>query len=86
MTRADILSVAEWYVKNIRGWNLEQRNEPWCLDLKYIRTMPVKMVDLADFPKLNRWLGFMQGVLWAHGIYSLDDLRTHNRIVTTSYE
>lgn len=86
MTRADILSVAEWYVKNIDGWNLEHRNEPWCRDLKYIRTMPVKMVDLADFPKLNRWLGFMQGVLWANGIYSLDDLRTHNRIVTTSYE
>ncbi|MBI2047842.1 MAG: hypothetical protein HYT27_01765 [Parcubacteria group bacterium] len=29
--------------------------------------------------KLNRWLGFMQGVFWVLGIYTLDQLRNHNR-------
>ena len=24
-----------------------------------------------------RWLGFLQGVLWTYGIYSIDDLRGH---------
>lgn len=29
--------------------------------------------------KFYRWLGFMQGVLWLRGCYSLDELRDHNR-------
>ena len=29
--------------------------------------------------KAFRWLGFIQGVLWAEGIYSIDELRDHNR-------
>lgn len=29
--------------------------------------------------KVFRWLGFMQGVLWHLGIYTLEELKTHNR-------
>ena len=29
--------------------------------------------------KAFRWLGFMQGVLWRQGVYSLNDLKNHNR-------
>lgn len=29
--------------------------------------------------KFYRWLGFMQGALWMTGVYSLDELRAHNR-------
>ncbi|MDP3725886.1 MAG: hypothetical protein Q8R36_01675 [bacterium] len=29
--------------------------------------------------KLNRWLGFMQGVFWVLGMYTLDELKNHNR-------
>ena len=32
-----------------------------------------------DWEKANRWLGFIQGVLWLHGDYTLDQLRGHNR-------
>lgn len=32
-----------------------------------------------DIEKANRWLGFIQGVLWAAGDYSISDLREHNR-------
>jgi hypothetical protein len=32
-----------------------------------------------DTMKLNRWLGFVQGVLWAQLDCSLDDLRKHVR-------
>ncbi|MFA7194059.1 MAG: hypothetical protein WC087_04045 [Candidatus Paceibacterota bacterium] len=28
--------------------------------------------------KVFRWLGFLQGVLWSHKIYTLDDLKGHN--------
>ena len=29
--------------------------------------------------KVNRWLGFIQGVLWFCGIYTLNELKDHNR-------
>lgn len=29
--------------------------------------------------KLMRWHGFLQGVLWCCGVYSLDALKAHNR-------
>ena len=29
--------------------------------------------------KVMRWLGFTQGCLWVHGIYSIDELGDHNR-------
>ena len=28
--------------------------------------------------KAFRWLGFVQGVLWDTGVYSIDELKTHN--------
>jgi hypothetical protein len=29
--------------------------------------------------KTFRWLGFLQGVLWTAGIFSIDELKNHNR-------
>jgi len=34
---------------------------------------------VKTFGKVNRWFGFMQGILWRDGYYSLDELRSHNR-------
>lgn len=28
--------------------------------------------------KVNRWLGFVQGVLWTAGLYTIDAMREHN--------
>jgi hypothetical protein len=28
--------------------------------------------------KMARWLGFIQGVLWTLGVYSIDEMRDHN--------
>ncbi len=36
-----------------------------------------KMVE-EDIEKAMRWLGFMQGVFWSQGIFTLNDLREHN--------
>ncbi len=33
----------------------------------------------AEWEKLNRWLGFIQGVLWSQGVYKLSEMRDHNR-------
>jgi recombinational DNA repair protein (RecF pathway) len=29
--------------------------------------------------KAFRWLGFLQGVLWVNGVFTLDELANHNR-------
>lgn len=36
--------------------------------------------DLSEnMDKANRWLGFIQGVLWTTGLYSIEEMRDHNR-------
>lgn len=32
-----------------------------------------------SWDKANRWLGFLQGVFWLHGTYTLNQMRDHNR-------
>ncbi len=29
--------------------------------------------------KFNRWLGFMQGIFWSQGVFTLDEMKGHNR-------
>jgi hypothetical protein len=36
--------------------------------------------DEAQWEKANRWLGFIQGVLWCEGVYTIDEMREHNRL------
>jgi hypothetical protein len=36
-------------------------------------------VTEGELEKANRWLGFVQGVLWAYGIYTVDQMRDDNR-------
>jgi len=38
-----------------------------------------QFVKEGEMGKVNRWLGFIQGDLWYAGIYTLEDLRNHNR-------
>lgn len=33
----------------------------------------------ANREKVMRWLGFMQGAFWVKGIYTIDELKAHNR-------
>jgi hypothetical protein len=50
--------------------------------LDHILTMLPKMrvfLDNDDYGKLNRWLGFIQGVLWAQGLATLGGLRRDNK-------
>lgn len=50
----------------------------------HLRSMIPKMEEMSENndyqtrEKLMRWIGFMQGVLWAHGHYTVDDFRAMN--------
>ena len=36
-----------------------------------------EMLNMTDAGKLNRWLGFVQGVLFDLDFYSINELREH---------
>ncbi|MEK7608615.1 MAG: hypothetical protein AAB495_03470 [Patescibacteria group bacterium] len=39
----------------------------------------VEFVRQGKLEKVFRWLGFLQGVLWSNGIYTLAALKDHNQ-------
>lgn len=48
----------------------------------HLLTMPPRIrefVAAGRTEKAFRWLGFIQGALWADGYYSVDELAEHNR-------
>jgi len=53
-------------------------NSPWS-ELAHLRFMCVEAQKFVDIEKAMRWLGFLQGVLWSRGFYSLNDLKNHSR-------
>jgi hypothetical protein len=40
----------------------------------------IKIANEGDVEKAGRWLGFIQGVLFMMGEYSIDEFRTHNGV------
>jgi len=42
--------------------------------------LTVQEVDRWPEDKLHRWIGFVQGVLWTSGTYTIDELRQQSRI------
>jgi hypothetical protein len=48
-----------------------------------------KLVDLVhrgEVEKANRWLGFIQGVLYCDGWFTLDEIRDHNKSLESLLE
>lgn len=45
----------------------------------YMIGTAINFVQAGRYDKSFRWLGFIQGVLWANGIFSLDELKEHSR-------
>lgn len=57
-------------------------NFPFPNESAHLRFMCIEaqqFVDDGRIDKAMRWLGFLQGVLWARGLFSLDDLKNHSR-------
>ena len=50
-----------------------------CCQLDHVLWMLDAMDQMQDARKHQRWLGFIQGVLYAQGIYDLTELRNQTR-------
>jgi hypothetical protein len=47
--------------------------EPLASEAGLAMALDLRSIEL----KAHRWLGFVQGVLWTQGIYTIDELRAH---------
>jgi hypothetical protein len=43
-----------------------------------------KFVQAGETEKAMRWLGFIQGTLWSHGVYTIGEMREHNMPTASS--
>ena len=48
--------------------------------LQHVHWMVNEVMKTKNMPeqKINRWLGFIQGVLWSTGKYNIYEMRHHN--------
>lgn len=59
------------------------------IGLDHCNGMLDKMIEFVHKERMEkafRWLGFVQGVLWANRAYTLTDLKNHNRITAEENE
>jgi len=79
MTRDEILDLASFYRGKIQKLSLHGTKTTF----RHLYDMLSEMIffpkDSKGHEKLNRWLGFMQGVLWLERVFTLDELRDHNK-------
>lgn len=62
-------AIAEVRLKHVR-W--------MCQEICRMLSDPTNM-DLDDGQKIHRWLGFIQGVFFTDGIFSIQEMKEHNR-------
>lgn len=93
MKRKQIQNVINKYRAKLQKANLRPAQFPsehlatdWHLQIKHCMWMLDRMEELLKedrLEKVNRWLGFVQGVLWTQSIYSIENLKEDNRSGTT---
>lgn len=89
MTRDQQLSVLRAYQDKFANWSVEKadtsfdNNPGMGRAVKHanwmIHEMLQRMKAGEDKPgQVDRWLGFIQGILWCNGLFSIDAMRRHN--------
>jgi hypothetical protein len=90
MTDQHLTEVALLYLTKLRDMGVQPvkhdlitPHSTATVKLEHTAWMCQKIVDYVggDFrEKASRWLGFVQCMLWDQGIYSVDELRQHNKV------
>jgi hypothetical protein len=84
MTRDQIAEVANLYLKELVGLgekpkhNLTAANPNKLQHAGWMCQQILLFVEENSHYKACRWLGFVQGILWLEGIYTVDEMREHN--------
>jgi hypothetical protein len=89
MTGEKVLEVINLYRNTLTGLGIPEANAPHDLknpSLEQVKAHCHGMLDEMEvfvsqgrMEKVFRWLGFVQGGLFAAGIFSIEELKNHNR-------
>lgn len=89
MTRDKIQSVLDLYKIKLNELGIISVQHPHKIPtppkndvLAHCLTMIDQMEDFLKenrIEKVFRWLGFIQGCLWTCGVYTIEELKNHNR-------
>lgn len=93
MTREQVIDVSLTYERTIAQKGIEAKLDSSVnamrlapndtqIKLQHVAWMCQEIRKFAqdnDLDRANRWLGFAQGVLWSEGLYTIADMREHNR-------
>lgn len=81
MTGDKVLEVIKGYEQKINSLLAKEAWEEH-QQLMHAREMIPKMrnfIEQKRMDKVFRWLGFLQGILYCNGIYSIDEMANHNK-------
>lgn len=81
MTNEQIIEVCDKYCSLLHDvYPYRENDKP--NSLRHIKWMCIEipnLIKLEKIEKANRWLGFVQGVLWSNKIYDIHQLKDDNR-------
>lgn len=77
MTDEKVIEVARRYKRMLDGYGLMR--ESTHAKLIEMPAQIVAFIHAGRREKAMRWLGFIQGVFWAEGVYTLDELKEHSK-------
>lgn len=79
MTAEKVIEVCEKYSRRLVHLEVPNQRLAHVRD----RMLPLTCEFARDgrLEKAFRWLGFIQGVLWCEGVYTIDAMKDHNRPV-----
>lgn len=72
MTKDKINEVCDFYIETLKD-SINPK-------LEHVLIMLPQIKQFEDIGKKNRWLGFVQGVLCQEKIFSINEMRKHNRM------
>lgn len=87
MTTEKVTKVVKMYEKRLNEL-LETDRWDGNAQLTHALGMCAQIQDLMgddEREKAMRWLGFLQGVLYCNGIYTIEEMKTHNRVTKKDY-
>lgn len=77
MTAEKIIEVCELYHNRLR--HLEAPNSRLAHVRDRMLPLTNEFAQDGRIEKAFRWLGFIQGVLWCEGIFTIEEMKDHNR-------
>ncbi len=79
MKNEKILGVCGFYRNDLKNWEGILDFNPIYNHVIYMLDRIPEFIEDGRKEKANRWLGFIQGALWAQDVYTIEEMKGHNK-------